>query len=91
MPLADDIRDLGARSQSALDALHDYYTHTKIAWQVVQRYANEGHTFVVRNVTTGSVSSEQELLARSRGYITGQLAAGTRYEDLTRLAAASTT
>src|SRR4051794_27347355 len=81
MPLEDDIRDLGTRSLSALAALHDYYTHTKIAWRVVQLYANEGHKFAVRNRSTGSVSNEQDLLARAQGYITGQLAAGTFKES----------
>jgi len=81
MPLGDDIRDLGARSQAALDALHDYYTHTKNTWRVVQLYANEGHKFTVRNRTTGSVLNEQDLLGRAQGYITGQLATGTFKES----------
>jgi hypothetical protein len=81
MPLEDDIRDLGARSRAALDALHDYYTHTKNAWRVVQLYANEGHKFTVRNRTTGSVLNEQDLLGRAQGYITGQLASGTFKES----------
>jgi len=35
MPLEDEIRNLGSRVQKALEELHDFYTHTKIAWQVV--------------------------------------------------------
>ncbi|MDR3632986.1 MAG: hypothetical protein P4L84_04065 [Isosphaeraceae bacterium] len=81
MPLEGGIQDLGMRSLSALDALHEYDTDTKIAWRVVQLYTNEGHHFTVRNRTTGSISNEQDLLARAQGYITVQLAVGTFKES----------
>lgn len=54
MALEDDIRALGARAEASLESLHDYYTHTKIAWQVVRTYIEQGNAVVVQNQTTGT-------------------------------------
>jgi hypothetical protein len=77
MALEEDIRHLAARSLAALDALHDYYTHTQAAWRIVALYTNEGRRFTVRDKITGSAANEQDLLTLARAYISGQLATGT--------------
>ena len=77
MPLADDIRTLGDRALSDLNAAHDYYTDTKIAWDIVRQFIAAGNTFSVRNMTTGTITTQADLAGKSRGYVAEQLAEAT--------------
>jgi hypothetical protein len=77
MALADDIRDLGSRTLSALDASHDYYTYTKRVWRLLQQIVKEGRRFTFRNMTTGSKVDEQGLLGRAQLYLTDYLVTST--------------
>lgn len=77
MSLADDIRGLGVRTDSAMSALHDYYTHTKAAWRLVQLHIDQGNEFLVSNQTTGTVVNQRELLDLAQGYVSDHLAAST--------------
>jgi hypothetical protein len=77
MALADDIRRLTIRCQSALDAGHDYYAHTKAVWEFFQIAVQAGRTITVQNAATGSLVDQQGLVARAQGYTTGYLTSTT--------------
>jgi len=77
VPLADEIRALRDRVLSDLNAAHDYYADTKIAWGLVRRVIAAGYTFSIRNITTGTVTTQADLAGKSRGYVAGQLAEAT--------------
>ncbi len=77
MALADDIRALRDRVLADLNAAHDYYTDTKIAWDIVHRVIAAGHTFSIRNMTTGTVTTQADLAGKARGYVAEQLAEAT--------------
>lgn len=77
MALADDIRALRDRVLANLNSAHDYYTDTKIAWRIVHKVVQAGHTFSIRNMMTGTVTTQAELASKARGYVTEQLAEAT--------------
>jgi hypothetical protein len=77
MALADDVRALRDRAVAALNAAHDYYTDTKIAWRIVHKVIEAGHTVTIRNMVTGTVTTQADLAGKARGYVGGQLAEAT--------------
>jgi hypothetical protein len=77
MALADDIRALRDRVLADLNGAHNYYTDTKIAWDIVRRVIAAGHRFSIRNMTTGTVTTQAELASKARGYVAEQLAEAT--------------
>lgn len=83
MPLADDIRALRDRTLSDLNAAHDYYTDTKIAWDIVRRFIATGNAPSIRNMTTGTVTTHVQLAAKSRGYVAEQLSEATFQQFIT--------
>ena len=81
MALADDIRVLRDRVVVDLKTAHDYYTDTITAWDIVrQAIIAGGHKFSIRNVTTGTVTTEVELATKARGYVANQLTEATFQE-----------
>lgn len=77
MAFADEIVSLRDRVLADLNAAHDYYTDTKIAWDIVGRAIADGRTFSIRNMTTGTVTTHVELAGKSRGYVAEQLTEAT--------------
>ena len=77
MALAGDIQALRDRVQADLNAAHDYYTDTKIAWDIVRRFIAAGHTFSIQNKTTGTITTHDDLAGKARGYMTEQLTEAT--------------
>lgn len=77
MALADDIRALRDRVLADLNGAHDYYTDTKIAWDIVRQVIAAGHTFSIRNMTTGTVTTQAELAGKAREYVAEQLTEAT--------------
>ncbi len=77
MALADDIQAVTARTLSALNASHDYYTYTKRVWRLLQQIVKEGRKFTFRNLTTGTRVDEQVLLGRAQLYVTDYLMSST--------------
>jgi hypothetical protein len=75
--LSTEIELLRDRVLTELGAAHDYYNDTKLAWDIVQRAINAGHTFSVQNLVTGTITSDVDLAARIRGYVAGQLTEAT--------------
>lgn len=77
MALANDIRALRDRALADLHGAHDYYTDTKIAWDIVGNFIAAGRTFSIRNMTTGTMTTQAELASKARGYVAEQLAEAT--------------
>ncbi len=77
MTLTDDLRRLRDRSLADLNAAHDYYTDTTIAWTIVDSAIASGQRVVIHNLTTGTVTTEADLARKARGYVAGQLAEAT--------------
>jgi hypothetical protein len=75
--LADDLRALQGRALTELDAAHDYYVETILAWDLAQEFIATGRTFVARNPATGTETSAPALVGKARAYISGQLAEAT--------------
>jgi hypothetical protein len=84
MALADDIRDLVGRSLAALDASHDYFTHTKKVWRLLQQDIRKGRKFAVRNKVTGTSVDQQAVLGLSQTYVTKYLTSST-FQDFVSL------
>lgn len=83
MALADDIRALRDRVLGDLNAAHDYYTDTKIAWDIVRRVIAAGHTFSIRNMSTGTLTTQAGLAGKSREYVAEQLTEATFQQFVT--------
>ena len=83
MALADDIRALRDRVLADLNAAHDYYTDTRIAWDLVRQIIAAGHTFSIRNMTTSNVTTQRELSQKARGYVAEQLTEATFQQFIT--------
>ena len=77
MALADDIRALRDRVLADLNAAHDYYTDTQIAWQIVHEAVQAGTAFSIQNAVTGTVTTQANLTGKARGYVKEQLAEAT--------------
>jgi hypothetical protein len=75
--LADEIRGLRDRVLADLNAAHDYYTDTKIAWGIVDQFVAAGNTFVIRNTATGTETTQTDLAGKAQGYVTQHLAEAT--------------
>jgi hypothetical protein len=77
MALAGDIQTLLDRVLAELNTAHDYYSATKIAWDIVRRSIAAGRKFSIRNQTTGTVTTQDDLAAKARGYVAEQLTEAT--------------
>jgi hypothetical protein len=77
MALADDIRTLRDRVLGDLNGGHDYYTGTKIAWDIVRQFIAAGRAFSIHNMTTGTMTTQADLANKAHGYVTQQLAEAT--------------
>ena len=75
MSLADEIRLLRDRALADLRGVHDYYADTKIAWDIVHEYIADGKTLAVKNVVTGTVTTETDLAGKAQSYMTQHLRA----------------
>ena len=77
MSLADGIRSLRDRVLADLNAAHDYYTDTQIAWQIVEKAVRDEAAFSIRNTATGTVTTPAVLTGKAAGYVVEQLAEAT--------------
>jgi hypothetical protein len=73
MPLPDAIRELAEGILGRLDDSRDYYLHTREAWRVVQRVAEEGRPVGIRNAATGQDISASDLKPMSQRYVSVHL------------------
>lgn len=78
MGLRADIEAIRDRALSALNDAHDYFTYTKGAWRALQLVVQrDGFKFTLRNLSTNSTASEQDLLSRAQRYVAEDLASAT--------------
>lgn len=79
MPVADDLRALRDRALTDLDACHDYHYDSKIAWRLVHKLklSPAGRKFIIRNRTTGTATTQDDLADKARGYVADQLTEAT--------------
>jgi len=77
MSLAADIQSLRDLILADLNSAHDYYTITKRVWGIVQSQIASGEKMRIRSPTTGTLTTEKELPARARFYISGYLTSST--------------
>jgi hypothetical protein len=69
MPVTDDLRAIADRANQDLDAVHDFFEHSKIVWQSFQILVDEGHTLNANNSATGTTINQTDLLARAPHYM----------------------
>jgi hypothetical protein len=77
MALSNDIRTLRDRVLADLTSAHDYFMDTNVAWRLVQDAIAAGQTMTIRNLTTGTITTQAELAFKARGYVTEQLTEAT--------------
>ena len=77
MALAADIGMLRDRVLAALNAAHDYYADTKLAWDIVDQFIAGGNSFISRNTATGTDTTQADLAGKARGYLAEQLPEAT--------------
>lgn len=63
MPLADEIRALRDRILADLNGAYDYYTDTKIAWDIVRQVIAAGHELSIRLSKSGRINRIAEAKA----------------------------
>lgn len=77
MPLADDIHAVRDRVLADVNAAHDSYHDTKVAWGFVENAIAVGKQFAIRKLSTGTVTTQTELVTKARGYVGEQLSKAT--------------
>ena len=75
--LIDENTQLRDECISSLDASHNYHSHTKIAWRLVQQMVRQDHKFTIRNHITGNTVNEMELSSLAQGFVIDFLAPAT--------------
>lgn len=75
--LVGRLQELERHTLSALDATHDYFTHSKTVWLLLQQEVRKGGKFAIRSQTTGNQIHEQDLLAKGQVYLTDYLLPST--------------
>jgi len=73
----DEIMVLRDRTLTELDRAHDYYSDTKIAWDIVRASARRSRAVSVKNIATGTETTQSDLVRKAPGYIAGQLTEAT--------------
>jgi hypothetical protein len=77
MGLSDNIQVLRDQVLGDLSDAHDYYLNTKVAWRIVHKVLKAGHPISIRNVVTGTVTTQVGLAAKAHGYVAQQLTEAT--------------
>jgi len=77
MAIVEKIRALPVRTLTELNEVHDFYSHTKMAWLFFLDGTQAGNAFALRNSATGTEMTDAELAARAPLYISKDLAQAT--------------
>jgi len=77
MSLTDEIAALRDQTLADLDAVHDYYTNTRTAWRVVQKFVDLGREVDFENRHTGNKMLPEDLPATAQSYIADHLTPAT--------------
>lgn len=77
MPVTDDLREIAERADHELDAVHDFYEHSKIVWRSFQVLVGEGHKVSAENRATGTRIDQDGLVRLAPQYMREFLATFT--------------
>lgn len=77
MPVEDDLRLIEANANRELDAVHDFFEHSKIVWRSFQILVDEGRTISSTNLATGTAIDQAGLLTLAPQYARTYLATFT--------------
>lgn len=77
MVFLDLLEELERRSLRELIQAHDYFVDTRQAWKFVLLAANRGQAFSVRNMTTNTTTTPDQLAEKARNYSTHLIAEAT--------------
>jgi hypothetical protein len=77
VPLTDDLRVIGERADRELDAVHDFFEHSKIVWRSFQILVDEGHRISAENLATGTHIDQDGLVRLAPQYTREYLATFT--------------
>ena len=74
MPVTDDLRVIAERADHELDAVHDFFEHSKIVWRSFQILVDEGHKISAENLATGTRIDQDGLVRLAPQYTREYLA-----------------
>jgi hypothetical protein len=77
MAAPEDVRALMERANESLDAVHDFFEHSKFVWSTFQDVVNEGRKVEAQNPATGTRVDQDGLVRLATLYTRGYLAAFT--------------
>src|SRR6266849_5830764 len=77
MTLAADIQALRDRVLADLNAAHNYHEDTKTAWRMVVERVTAGESLSIQNVVTGDVTTQVDLAAKAKIYVSQHLTEAT--------------
>lgn len=73
MPVTDDLRAIAARTERELDAVHDFFEHSKIVWHSFQIHVEQGHRIAAENPATGTRIDQDDLVRLAPQYTSAYL------------------
>src|SRR5205085_1616317 len=74
---AEDIRDIAERAHRELNAVHDFFEHSRIVWRAFQLFVSQGYTVTSENLDTGPPIDQDGLLRLAPRYTREYLAVFT--------------
>src|SRR4051794_26006715 len=77
MPITDELRALGNRVSRELDAVHDYFEHSKLVWRSFEDLVDRGYVVHFTNLPTGTAIDQAGLLGLAPHYTRAYLATFT--------------
>ena len=77
MPVTDDLRGIAKRANGELDAVHDFFVHSKAVWRSFVLFVNDGYRTEVDNAATGTRIDQDELVRLAPQYTQAYLATFT--------------
>jgi hypothetical protein len=77
MPVADELKAIAERADRELDAVHDFFEHSKIVWRSFQILVDEGHRIDAENLATGTRIDQDGLVRLAPQYTREYLATFT--------------
>jgi hypothetical protein len=69
MPIADDLRAIAERTNRDLDAVHDFFEHSKIVWRSFQILVDKGHTVSSDNSSLAEIKATRDILEHNAGVV----------------------
>jgi hypothetical protein len=77
MALTDDLQAIEQRANRELDAVHDFFEHSRIVWESFRTFVGQGYTLTAQNPATGSQFDQDGLVRLSAEYTRKYLATFT--------------